>query len=91
MKEYLSSYSVCPSESRSGVLGELYLIDYLNSIKCYGLPNHRLVLKVGVPIMSIRNIDPKSGLCNGTRCWGDWFVLINLKFIDFMSVWCTHV
>ncbi|XP_022004351.2 uncharacterized protein LOC110901899 [Helianthus annuus] len=32
-----------------------------------GVPNHQLVLKVGVPIMPLRNIDQKNGLCNGTR------------------------
>ncbi|XP_021991644.1 uncharacterized protein LOC110888426 [Helianthus annuus] len=32
-----------------------------------GLPNHKLVLKVGVPVMLLRNIDQQSGLCNGTR------------------------
>ncbi|XP_076897876.1 uncharacterized protein LOC143551299 [Bidens hawaiensis] len=31
------------------------------------MPNHRLVLKVGVPIMLLRNINHKKGLCNGTR------------------------
>jgi ATP-dependent DNA helicase PIF1 len=31
------------------------------------MPNHRLVLKVGVPVMLLRNIDVASGLCNGTR------------------------
>ncbi|KAI9083809.1 hypothetical protein K1719_034277 [Acacia pycnantha] len=31
-----------------------------------GLPLHILILKVGVPIMLLRNID-QSGLCNGTR------------------------
>ncbi|KAI9088572.1 hypothetical protein K1719_029686 [Acacia pycnantha] len=32
-----------------------------------GMPHHKLVLKVGVPVMLIRNIDQASGLCNGTR------------------------
>ncbi|XP_076889233.1 uncharacterized protein LOC143539929 [Bidens hawaiensis] len=41
--------------------------DILNGIKASGLPNHKLVLKVGVPVMLPRNIDQKSGLCNGTR------------------------
>ncbi|XP_076918911.1 uncharacterized protein LOC143579506 [Bidens hawaiensis] len=41
--------------------------DILNRIKASGLPNHKLVLKVGVPVMLLRNIDQKSGLCNGTR------------------------
>nr|ABN08822.1 Helicase, putative [Medicago truncatula] len=32
-----------------------------------GLPNHELNLKVGVPIMLLRNIDQPLGLCNGMR------------------------
>ncbi|XP_022040831.1 ATP-dependent DNA helicase pif1-like [Helianthus annuus] len=31
------------------------------------MPNHKLVLKVGVPIMLLRNLDQKNGLYNGTR------------------------
>ncbi|KAL0745140.1 hypothetical protein Bca101_100997 [Brassica carinata] len=40
---------------------------YLNSIKVSGLPNHVLKLKIGTPIMLLRNIDPIGGLCNGRR------------------------
>lgn len=29
--------------------------------------NHKLILKIGVPIMLLRNSDPSGGLCNGTR------------------------
>ncbi|KAI9126005.1 hypothetical protein K1719_003423 [Acacia pycnantha] len=32
-----------------------------------GLPLHILILKVGIPIMLLRNIDQAAGLCNGTR------------------------
>ncbi|XP_028102779.1 ATP-dependent DNA helicase PIF7-like [Camellia sinensis] len=32
-----------------------------------GLPAFKLELKVGCPIMLLRNIAPKDGLCNGTR------------------------
>jgi len=31
------------------------------------MPPHRLALKVGVPVILLRNLDATSGLCNGTR------------------------
>ncbi|XP_057734423.1 uncharacterized protein LOC130949817 [Arachis stenosperma] len=41
--------------------------DVLNSINCSGFPNHQLKLKIGVPVILLRNIDQSNGLCNGTR------------------------
>jgi ATP-dependent DNA helicase PIF1 len=41
--------------------------EFLNTIDTGSLPPHALVLKVGVSIMLLRNINPKNGLCNGTR------------------------
>ncbi|GJT93109.1 ATP-dependent DNA helicase PIF1-like protein [Tanacetum coccineum] len=32
-----------------------------------GIPNHKLVLKIGAPVMCLRNIDRRGGLCNCTR------------------------
>ncbi|XP_072064185.1 uncharacterized protein [Arachis hypogaea] len=46
---------------------DLYGIELLNSINCSTLPPHKLILKVGVSVMLLRNIDQFSGLCNGTR------------------------
>nr|XP_043638366.1 uncharacterized protein LOC122609384 [Erigeron canadensis] len=65
-KVYLSADSICEDEG-SNFNEELYTQDFLNSIKVSGIPHHRLVLKVGVPVMLLRNIDQPSGLCNGTR------------------------
>ncbi|KAL0336639.1 UNVERIFIED_CONTAM: ATP-dependent DNA helicase PIF6 [Sesamum radiatum] len=45
----------------------LYLLEFLNSLSLGSLPPHKLTLKRGSPIMLLRNIDPKIGLCNGTR------------------------
>ncbi|KAG1096320.1 hypothetical protein G6F42_018386 [Rhizopus arrhizus] len=41
--------------------------EILGTIESGSLPPHQLDLKVGSPIMIIRNIDPAAGLCNGTR------------------------
>ena len=42
-------------------------IEYLNTLDPSGLPTHRLFLKPGMPLMLIRNLNPKLGLCNGTK------------------------
>lgn len=66
-KEYLSCDSVCKCDDDIGVDHRWITTDFLNDIKCSGMPNHRLCLKVGVPVMLLRNVDQASGLCNGTR------------------------
>ena len=44
-----------------------YSTEFLRSVKANGLPLGMLSLKVGMPVMLLRNYYPKSGLCNGTR------------------------
>ncbi|WVZ99087.1 hypothetical protein U9M48_044437, partial [Paspalum notatum var. saurae] len=45
----------------------LYPTEFLNSINGNNFPQHRLILKKGVPVMLLRNLDQAGGLCNGTR------------------------
>ena len=41
--------------------------EYLHTLKPNGFPQHMLNLKPGMPLMLLRNINPRQGLCNGTR------------------------
>ncbi|KAK4256612.1 hypothetical protein QN277_006315 [Acacia crassicarpa] len=65
--EYYSCDTICKSSQDCDGFEDLYTTEFLNTIICSGLPLHVLILKVGVPIMLLRNIDQAAGLCNGTR------------------------
>ncbi|XP_010507012.1 PREDICTED: ATP-dependent DNA helicase PIF1-like [Camelina sativa] len=74
---------LCPTNEDVGIINEYMLDqleadkrfennpvltpDFLNSLKVSGVPNHKIRLKVGCPVMLLRNIDPRGGLMNGTR------------------------
>lgn len=44
-----------------------YPTDYLTSVSLNGMPPSKLELKIRMPLMLLRNLDPGQGLCNGTR------------------------
>ena len=64
---YLSCDSIDKTDRGTSIDESVFSTDFINGLKFSGVPNHRLVLKVGVPIMLLRNIDQSNGLCNGTR------------------------
>ena len=64
---YLSCDSVDKTERGAGIDQSVFSPEFINGLKFSGIPNHRLALKVGVPIMLSRNIDQANGLCNMTR------------------------
>ena len=64
-KEYFSADSVCVEDDQNVLL---YTTKYLNSLDLGGgFPPHILYLKENAPIMLLCNLDPRRGLCNGTR------------------------
>jgi ATP-dependent DNA helicase PIF1 len=75
---YRSSNTVCKAISNTEDGEQMYASEFLNSSKFPGTLDHILRLKVGLPIMLLRNINQSEGLCNGTRLTitklGKWFI-----------------
>ena len=44
-----------------------YPVEFLNSLSLSGMPAYKLQLKIGCPLILLRNLNPATGLCNGTR------------------------
>ncbi|KAL1348520.1 hypothetical protein AAHE18_07G084800 [Arachis hypogaea] len=66
-KIYYSSDTKCQNEVNNDILASVHTPEFLNTIRCSKIPNHKLTLKVGTPIRLLMNIDHPTGLCNGTR------------------------
>ncbi|KAL6197034.1 hypothetical protein ACLB2K_032647 [Fragaria x ananassa] len=64
---YLSADTICPTTDNASNLNISYPPELLNNIDISGVPSHKLVLKKGMPVMLLRNINQTYGLCNGTR------------------------
>nr|GEY11572.1 ATP-dependent DNA helicase PIF1-like [Tanacetum cinerariifolium] len=66
-KDYESLDIVCLADDDSNFDDSIYTTEFLNGIKMSGIPHHSIKLKIGTPIMLMRNIDQRSGLCNRTK------------------------
>ncbi|XP_026384648.1 ATP-dependent DNA helicase PIF1-like [Papaver somniferum] len=66
-RTYFSVDSISPTSEAIENQDILFPVELLNSLKISGFPNHELELRVGVPIMLLRNYNQSMGLCNGTR------------------------
>ncbi|XP_010425153.1 PREDICTED: uncharacterized protein LOC104710268 [Camelina sativa] len=88
-RRYLSSDSIETSDT-SGHDDMIYTQEFLNSIQVSGLSSYVLTLKIGAPVMLLRNIDPKGDACgrvvdandnrnqeNGNECKEVVFTLLN--------------
>jgi hypothetical protein len=64
---YFSSDTISSDSGSDENINLLYPTEFLNKLEFNGLPSHELTLKVGMPIMLLRNLNQICGLCNGTR------------------------
>ncbi len=68
----LNANSLIPTEEgASAIVGvlmdSLYPVEFLNTLQFSSIANHKFELKVGVPILLLRNLNQSIGLCNGTK------------------------
>lgn len=61
-----SSDTIIDDNSSQGFTG-IISPEFLHGLDSSSLPPHRLTLKVGCPVIMLRNMSPDDGLCNGTR------------------------
>ena len=54
-------------ENNNTQQSQVYSPEFLRSLKIPDLSPDKLKLKIGVPIILLRNLNPSEGLCNGTR------------------------
>jgi ATP-dependent DNA helicase PIF1 len=66
-KVYLSADRPFNFDEEHELEGDLFRPQLLNEIKSSDIPKYRLKLKVGVPIILLRNLDNTKGLSTGTR------------------------
>ena len=60
----------------------VYPTELLNTLEPQGLPVHKLKLRPGAVLRLMRNLNPKDGLCNGTR-------MTFIKVVDKKLLHCT--
>jgi hypothetical protein len=75
-KVFESCDSICKTSDYTADADLLYPPEFLHEVDPPNFPRHRIAVKIGVPIMLLRNINQSAGLCNGTRLMvtrlGDW-------------------
>jgi len=66
-KTYLSCDSPYADNQMIDRPDDVQTLEFLNTVNSPGLLNHKLKLKVGIPVMLLRNLHITTGMCNGTR------------------------
>jgi len=69
-----------------------YQQEFLNSIAQESIPPHILKVKKGAPLMLLRNMDPRYGMCNETRllCQDLFKNMLDVKILTGSNVGKEH-
>jgi hypothetical protein len=67
--QLFSSVDFIPNSEQTGENDPLlnYPVEYLNEINSGSLPLTKLELKIGCPVIVLKNLDAANGVCNGSR------------------------
>jgi ATP-dependent DNA helicase PIF1 len=68
-----------------------YLSEFLNTLEVSGMPSHKLSLKIGAPVILLRNLDPLAGLHNGTRLIVRRFTMRVVEVEIITGKWADNV
>ncbi|KAK1578847.1 hypothetical protein Q3G72_033559 [Acer saccharum] len=69
------SDSICKASRKVFDQDMMFPVEFLNSLKFPGLPNHELHLKIGIPLILLRNINPSADE-------GKVYSIQNFKVVD---------
>ncbi|XP_034903514.2 uncharacterized protein [Populus alba] len=64
---YLSTDTICKTSSDGDNADILYPVEFIYQLEFNGVPSHTISLRIGTPIMLLRNLNLSAGLCNKTR------------------------
>ena len=87
-REYYSADTISKCSDSTNDAQILYPVEYLNTLNANNFPTHKIILKVGIPIILLRNLNQNLRLCNGTR-----LIVSNLgdNVIEAIIITETHI